>query len=93
MKQNKSLVLGCIFAFIIGAAIIGYCIGKAGKPKVENRCPYEGAECPNAQHYLRDYQIEIYFDTVWIYDADRLVDKYTTTFTGQMDSVLLKDNL
>lgn len=57
-------------------------------------CRFEGAECPNVQHYLRDYQIEVHYDTVWIYDADRLVGKYINTkWDGQIDSILINDNL
>lgn len=69
-----------------------YKIISIDRPTTE--CRFEGAECPNVQHYLRDYQIELFNDTVWVYDADRLVGKYTNTkWDSQLDSILLKDNL
>lgn len=40
----------------------------------------------------RDYQIDLYIDTIWVYDGERLVSKYVTNFKSQMDSVLLDDN-
>lgn len=61
-----------------------------------NHCPYEGAECPNTQTYLRDYQIELYMDTIWIYDADRLVGTIVDPmhqFGPALDSIMLADNL
>ena len=42
---------------------------------------------------LRDYQIQVHMDTVWIYDRTRLVDKYVSNWRSQIDSVILKDNL
>lgn len=77
--MKKLFIIACLL-FAIGCA------------KKENRCPYEGAECPNVQTYLRDYQIEVYYDTVWIYDADRLVGRYVSNWQNQMDSIILKDN-
>ena len=62
--------------------------------QAQGECRYEGAECPNVQRYLRDYQVEYHFDTVWIYDADRLVGSYIdSSYTSKMDSIILKDNL
>lgn len=64
---------------------------------IEDKCPYELGECPNPQcinsdSLFRDYQVEIYMDTVWIYDGHRLVGKYTTNWSSQLDSILLADN-
>lgn len=59
------------------------------------QCTYEGAECPNVQHYLRDYQLEYHNDTLWIYDADRLVGMHidTSVYHGNfIDSTILLDN-
>ncbi len=41
---------------------------------------------------LKDYQIELYNDTLWLYDGQRFVGKYTTTWANQIDTILLKDN-
>lgn len=42
---------------------------------------------------LRDYQIDLHMDTVWIYDHDRLVGRFTnTTWNSQYDSIIMKDN-
>lgn len=66
---------------------------------IEGNCTYEGAECPNAQHYLRDYQLEYHNDTLWIYDADRLVGTHIDTSLdginhgAYIDTTILKDNL
>jgi hypothetical protein len=63
------------------------------KTWAEGNCPYEGAECPNAQFYMKDYQIRLHMDTVWVYEADRLVGSYINTkWDSQLDSILLKDN-
>lgn len=57
----------------------------------ENRCPYEGAECPNAQKYLRDYQLDFLTDTIYIYDGDRLVGMLQHDSENPLDSIILKD--
>lgn len=59
-------------------------------------CRYEGRECPDYAtckgHSMRDYQIDLHNDTVWVYDGQRLVERYVTTWKGQIDSALLNDN-
>ncbi len=59
-------------------------------------CRYEGRECPNYDnckgHSMRDYQLDLHNDTVWVYDGQRLVERYVTNWKGQIDSVLLNDN-
>lgn len=62
-----------IALFFIAAASFTSC-----KP-VKGQCTFEGAECPNVQHYLRDYQLEFQYDTLKIYDADRLVGTIVDT--------------
>ena len=48
----------------------------------------------NAQSYLRDYQIELHMDTVWLYDGDRLVGQFINSNPdSKLDSIILKDNL
>ena len=43
---------------------------------------------------LKDYQIKLHMDTVWLYDGDRYVGSYINTkWDSQMDSLILKDNL
>ena len=64
-----------------------------GSPKHENRCPYEGAECPNVQTYLQDYQIRLHMDTIWIYDYDRLAGTFINDkWDSKLDSIILNDN-
>lgn len=83
----KKVIIALPLVFIIG------CESKPDNTG-ENRCQYEGAECPNAQNYLRDYQIELHLDTVWLYDADRLVATFiNTSWDSKLDSVIMKDNL
>lgn len=61
-------------------------------------CRYEDKECPNYNtckgHGVaaRDYQINLHMDTVWVYDGDRLVDTYITTWKNQIDTIFLTDN-
>lgn len=58
----------------------------------KSSCPYEGLECPNAQKYVRDYQIDIHMDTTWLYDGDRLVGRVITD-ESPLDSLIAEDNL
>ena len=68
----------------------------------DNRCPYEGYECPNAQAAIlqyetsmKDYQIELYNDTAWVYDGNRLVNTIVSPdgkFGAALDSTFWKDN-
>lgn len=51
--------------------------------------------CPNTIETLkrlRDYQIELHNDTVWVYDGDRPVGSYITNWKNQIDSIFLPDN-
>lgn len=82
--------------FFIGLSLIvgGLVANKKPVNENENRCPYEGLECPNAQHYLRDYQIDLHIDTVWLYDGDRLVGRFiNSTPNSKLDSLISEDNL
>jgi hypothetical protein len=47
----------------------------------------------NSRNMMRDYQIELHMDTLWVWDYKRLVGKYITNWKNQIDSILLKDNL
>lgn len=41
----------------------------------------------------RDYQIEYYMDTVWVYDGERLVSSFIQKYwNSQLDSAIIKDN-
>lgn len=59
-------------------------------------CRYEGRECPNYStckgHSMRDYQIDLHMDTVRVYDGQRLVGSYISTWKNQMDTIILNDN-
>lgn len=48
-----------------------------------------------SQENYRDYQVSLFNDTVWVYDIDRQVGRYTldTLNLGKIDSILLEDNL
>lgn len=92
MKKNKDYTLAALsIPFLI--AVLSSLPGCYANDKDANKCPYEGAECPNVQAYLQDYQIRLHVDTVWIYDRDRLVGTFINTkWDSQLDSILLKDN-
>ena len=96
------------FALLGAAMVIAFIITIVAivNPKDDNinyspkpECPFEGAECPNVQKYLRDYQLEYHNDTLWIYDADRLVGihiDYSSDGINHgefIDVTVLKDNL
>lgn len=90
--MKRIFIIVPLAAIAIAALLSAYLTAKdIGK------CPYEGAECPNVQQYKRDYQFEYHYDTLWIYDADRLVSRLVDT-TGEVsyghkiDSVILADN-
>lgn len=40
----------------------------------------------------RSYQLQIYNDTMWLYDGDRLVSKVLNRWNSPLDSAILKDN-
>lgn len=53
---------------------------------------YLVANTESKSDLLRDYQIELHMDTVWIYDGDRLVGSYISDWENQMDTFLIEDN-
>lgn len=55
----------------------------------DGNCECDGMECPVNG---RDYQIDIHMDTVRIFDGQRLVGSYISTWANQMDTILLNDN-
>jgi hypothetical protein len=60
-----------------------------------NNCPYEGAECPNAKKYMREYQVEINNDSITIYDGDRVVGVAPWDSCGPncaINNIFLNDN-
>lgn len=50
------------------------------------------APVKGGMYNLHDYQIEVYFDTIWIYDKDRYVGRFTYQRNSSLDSILWKDN-
>lgn len=52
----------------------------------------DGSITESVYESLRDYQIDLHMDTVWIYDGDRLVGRYISNWKNQMDSIILADN-
>lgn len=93
MKKLKDFTLTALsIPFLI--AVLANLPGCYAEPKDENKCPYEGGECPNVHKYLQDYQIQLHMDTVWIYDYDRLVGKFVNEqWDSKLDSIIMKDNL
>lgn len=92
MKQTKNYAL---FAFILPIIIVilfgmGLSCESSKPPATGSNCPYEGLECPNAERYARDYQLELLSDSTQIWDGDRLVS--TIHYSASIDSVLLLDN-
>ena len=96
----KKYLFPSILGFI-GLSLITYgCLTNEPpiKKNVDNECRFEGAECPNVQHYLRDYQLEYHYDTLWIYDADRLVGTNIDTSVSGLnhgkfiEETILNDN-
>jgi hypothetical protein len=85
MKQVIASIFGFFLAFFIMQVI------NANK-EAPSECPYEGGECPNVQRFMQDYQIQVYYDSVWIYDKERLVGSFETDWTSKFDSVMLNDN-
>lgn len=81
---------------LIAAALYMFLTSAPRDTTPDGECHFEGAECPNAQYYLRDYQLEYHNDTLRIYDADRLVGTHvdtTTHFGNFIDSTIVIDNL
>ena len=87
MKSTIAVLLACI---LVGVIVIS---NRIDIPTNGNKCPYEGAECPNVQTYLQDYQIRLHMDTVWVYDYDRLVGTFINDkWDSKLDSIILNDN-
>lgn len=64
---------------------------------IEHDCPFEMGECPspNCEHsndLFRDYQLEVHYDTVRIYDGRRLVGQYISTENEMLMTLILADN-
>lgn len=85
MREFIWAVLALCIAF--GLLVAGMCFG-AYTTRQEER---EEAVSRSAKH-MRDYQIDLYMDTVWVYDGQRLVGTYLSNWQGQIDSIILKDN-
>ncbi len=88
----KQYILPSVLMFL-GLSLIVYGCATNTKPVPEqtvNNCPYEGLECPNAERYARDYQLELLSDSTQIWDGERLVA--TVHYSASIDSVLLLDN-
>jgi len=45
-----------------------------------------------ADKRLRDYQLDLYMDTVKVYDGGRLVGSYVSNWNSQMDTIIINDN-
>lgn len=39
-----------------------------------------------------DYQLDVHYDTVWLYEGDRLVKSWIQKDTDSLYSIILKDN-
>lgn len=94
--NNKLLLF--IIAFIIGCTASYYYGGKDQADrcnKRKNKTVYtDKHDWPDGCVNPRDYQIELYMDTMWIYDGERLVDSIIDpTFSTKLDTILINDNL
>lgn len=69
------------FLFILLAFILCVAAYKLGRSKTTHE--YRGR--------LHDYQIETYFDTVWVYCDGRYVGRYTSTDKCPLDSIVMYD--
>jgi hypothetical protein len=86
-KQKNYTLLAIAIPFALALVLnLPGCYNK------KNICPFEGAECPNAQHFMREYQLQLDMDTVTVFDADRIVGRYISRFDSQLDSILIEDN-
>jgi hypothetical protein len=57
--------------------------------RCDGECVCDGMECLVKK---RDYEIELYGDTLWVFDGDRPVGRYISNWHNQIDTILLKDN-
>jgi len=53
-------------------------------------CECDGMEC---WVHKRDYEVDVYMDTLWLWDGSRLVGRYTSDWGNQIDTLIIKDNL
>lgn len=91
MKITKFTLSTFFFTVCISVACIAsFFAGSLYENSVSLKKGYECATLTQSQ--LKDYQIDLYRDTIWVYDGERLVSKYVTNFKGQIDSILLDDN-
>ena len=54
--------------------------------------PIEIENLKNDTSLLKDYQISLYDDTVWMYSNKRFVGWFVTHYDSQYDSIICKDN-
>lgn len=64
------------------------CVDRTHKT-CDGLCECDGFGCAPL---LKDYQLELWNDTVWIYEGKRLVGRYTSNWKNQFDSIILNDN-
>ena len=99
MKKQKDYTIPLLLSFIIILCcvcmifVMGcYDTQSQAHEIKESVCPYDGVGCPNVKELMRDYQIQLHMDTVWVYDGDRLVGSYLSTWENQIDTILINDN-
>lgn len=93
MKSNLIFVSGLVLLSTV-MFLAGRKYEHIQKDVTCNKCT-KGQLCGNALeaiNRLRDYQIELHNDTVWLYDGDRQVGTYISNWLNQMDTILLEDN-
>jgi len=96
-KPTNYLFVALLIPFLIalvGSGVFSGC--NESKANVAHVCSDKthlecdgGCEC---EVMKTDYQINLHNDTVWIYDGNRFVGKYTSNWNNQMDTILLTDN-
>jgi hypothetical protein len=86
MKKKKDYTLLALFIPLVLAVVCNL----PGCYSATPECPFEGAECPNAQAAMRDYQIQVTNDSLCLYDGFILVG--TVAIEGTIGKTILGDN-
>lgn len=80
---------------------MSYGVGKAlGKNEGSYKTWMEATELVNSYNVpvsysapsIHDYQLDVHYDTVWLYEDNRLVKSWIQKDTDSLYSIILKDN-
>jgi hypothetical protein len=98
MKKTDLLMQVAFLAFATGIGggllSIGYILGRHERQVslTSAVCTYEGLECPNAQRYAGEYQMDITEDSLFVRQGDRHVSTLPWPAVGLLDSIIMADN-